>query len=276
MLAGKKVALVEGDQVVAADAVDVLVLLAPAVRIVAAVNLLVEFALDDVVRLVVAPGDPAANLVLGEIEFLLPELRRREQIAEDGEHFVGVLLQRGEGDPAAALADVALDRCGDVLELLVELVAGLGRGSAGAHDHSGHRRQADLVLGIEQISGPHQGESADQRQLVIFEQVQPHAVGQRDLLDVRYFDFLERREFEVFVGRDRRGGGRRRLRQQQRGQCHQEERAFHCVPPWRFGWTVSATVLPLGTKYFRATRWTSSAVTLFKSSSEVKSLRQSP
>ena len=216
----KEVALVESDQVLAADAVDVLILLAPAVRIVAAVNLLVERPLDDVIRLIIAPGNPAAKFVLGEIEFLLPELRRRQDIVEDGEHFVRVLLQGGEGNPPAALADVAFDRRGKVLELLVKLVARLARRASGAHDHSGHCRQTDLVLGIEQISGPHQRESVDKRQLVILEQVQFHAIGQRDLLDVRYFDFLERRKFQVFIRGD--GRGHRCLREQQRGQRHQD------------------------------------------------------
>ena len=47
----------------------------------------------------------------------------------------------------------------------------------------------------------------DQRQLVIFQQIHAHAIGQREALDVRNLDFPQRREFQVLVGR-RRGTAR--------------------------------------------------------------------
>ena len=202
---GKEIALVERDQVLTLDAVDGLVFLAPPVGIVAAVNDVGKLALGDSMRIVIAPGDAAAKLGFRQIDLFLPEFRAGENVFEHGEDFIGILLQCGKGNSAARLADAALHHSGHVFQLLIELVAGAVFSSASAHDHSCGCRQADLVFRIEEISGPDQGESADNRELAIFEQIELHAVRQREAFDVGDFDLAERGELQVFVG----CGGRR-------------------------------------------------------------------
>ena len=156
-------------------------------------------------RIVVAARDAAAQLVLGQIDFLLTKPRRRQHIVKNAEHFVRILLQAGERRRAERLIDPGFDRRRDVLQLLVKLIADLVLGATGAHHHTGHCGQADLVRGIEQIACTHQRRSAHRRQLVVLEQVQLHAIGQRERGNIRNLDGLERRVLQLFVGRN---GGR--------------------------------------------------------------------
>ena len=118
---------------------------------------------------------------------------------EGAEHFVGAFLEGRERHRPVALADLAFDGRGDVFELFVELIAGLGGRAAAANEGAGHRSETDFVGGIEEVAGADQREAADQGEFVVFEQVDLQAVGKRELLDFRNLDFLERRVLEVLI-----------------------------------------------------------------------------
>jgi hypothetical protein len=64
-------------------------------------------------------------------------------------------------------AKLRLDRRRDVLQLLVDLVAGFSARSARAQHVGGQLRQPPLLGRIEQIAGAHQRVSLHQRQLMI-------------------------------------------------------------------------------------------------------------
>src|SRR5581483_2919493 len=73
----------------------------------------------------------------------------------------------------------------------------------------------DLARGIEQRAGAHQRESAHQRQLMIFQQVQAHPIGERELGRLRNGDLAQRRELQRVPGRE--GGGAANLGLVRRG-----------------------------------------------------------
>ena len=106
---------------------------------------------------------------------------RGEQVLEDAQHLIGIFLKAIEGDRSRAFADGAFDRCRDVLQILIELVAGPGMRAARTQHVTGQPRKAVFVGGIEKIAGADQSRAADQRQFVIFEQEDLHAIGERNL-----------------------------------------------------------------------------------------------
>ena len=261
----EEVAPVEGNQVAALDASQGGVLDLAAVGRVFAVHDVTELAPGDDFRIVVAAGDLVAELRLAEVDSLLAEGGLGQHVMKDGQNVVGILAERGEADLAGGLFDRALDRGRDVLQVLVEPIAGAGLGATGTHDHTGQGRQPDLIGRIEQVSRAHQRQAVHQRQIVVLEQVDPQAAGQRECLDVRDLQRRERRKLEAG----------RRLRQERRGEQEKHsEPPSHCAPP--FGATVKATVRPLATKYSAATRRTSAVVILSMSSRAVNIFLQPP
>ena len=127
-------------------------------------------------RIVVAAGDAAAQLGLDEIEFVFAEGGLGEDVVEGAEHFVGAFFQSGERNRAVALADLAFDGGGDVFEFFVDLIAGFGGRAAAADERAGHSSKTDFVGGIEEVAGADQREAAHQREFVVFEKVDLHAV----------------------------------------------------------------------------------------------------
>ena len=194
---GEEVPAVERDQVVAPDARQGVVFDAPAVRRILAVDGFGELAGAEGLGVVVAARDLGAQLGRGEVDFVLPEPRAAEHVPEDFEHRARVFPQCGEADLAGGLADRTLHRRGHVLKFFVELVSGLCRRAAGAHDHAGQGGQPDFVRGIEQVAGAHQRQSAHQRQFMVLEQVDPQAVAQGEGLHLGDVHRTERREAQL-------------------------------------------------------------------------------
>ena len=85
--------------------IDVGVLHFPAIRRVAAVQDVAEFALGDAVRVVVAARDGAARLRLRQIDFVLAELGRGQHVLEDAQHLIGIFLEARERKRSRSLAD---------------------------------------------------------------------------------------------------------------------------------------------------------------------------
>ena len=97
-------------------------------------------------------------------------------------------------------------------------------GAAGAHRDPGELRQADPLGRIQQAAGAHQGDAADQGQIVIFQQVELHAVGQREGGGIRRLDGAQRRILEVLGRRHAAGGARQRLRGRVRRRLGRQQR----------------------------------------------------
>src|SRR6185437_50781 len=97
------------------------------------------------------------------------------------------------------------------------LIARQFRGAAAAHRLAGDGGEADLIGRIEKIAGADEGGTADERQFVVFEQINLHTVGQGGLFDVRDFDLGERRELQVLPRGWRDRARRRRFRGRRRG-----------------------------------------------------------
>ena len=125
---------------------------------------------------VVAARDPAARLRQRQIQLVLAEFGVRHHFLEHRQHRVGALLQPRKAEARAGLAHAALDRRRDVLQLLVDLVAGLGARAARPHHVGGQLRQTPLLGRVEQIAGAHQRVALHQRQLMILQQEHAHAV----------------------------------------------------------------------------------------------------
>src|SRR5688572_32743800 len=115
--------------------------------------------------IVISARDAAACLRLGKVELVLAELRIQHDLLEHLHHGTRVVFERVEGNAPAGLADAALYRGRDVLQLLIELITRLVFGPARTHDGARELREADLVGRIEEVAGSDQRKSADQRQL---------------------------------------------------------------------------------------------------------------
>ena len=95
---------------------------------------------------------------------------------------------------------------GDIVQQGVNLFPGLAAGAAGSHGDPGELGQADPLGRIQQAAGAHQSDAADQGQIVIFQQVELHAIGQRESGGIRRLDGAQRRILEV-LGRGNAAGG---------------------------------------------------------------------
>ena len=268
----------------------------------------VQFALRNTRRVIVPARNSAFYLSFRQVQFVFPKRRLGHHVVKKRQHRIRVFFQARKTRGAGRFTDTAFNGSGHVFERLIKLVARHSCRAAASHHGAGNLGQPALLLRVEQISGPHQGSSAHERQFVIFQQVHLQPVPKRENFGFRYLHGSEGRIFQVFIGRQRasfaddhrvfrlRLCGGRLLRasvntasaqQHECGSDQAERTAHHFFTPFDPPVDVSpfgggsgivsrATVRVWGTKYFLATRITSSALILSYSSNCVNSLRQSP
>ena len=109
---------------------QVRILRLPAVGCIRAVQNASQFAAGDVAGIVIAARDSAAVLRERQIQLVLAELRIREHILKDGQHLIGGFLQPRKAYAGAAFIHSGFHRARDVLQLLVNLIAGFRFGAA--------------------------------------------------------------------------------------------------------------------------------------------------
>ena len=135
------------------------------------------------------------------------------------------------------LADLAFDGCRDILQILIQLVAGPGFRAAGAQYFAGQARpgracwadRTDCQCGSARRRSPAAVRDPPAADL--------HAVGKRNFGRLGNFERRQRRKLQIFVGRqnDRRGAPRfARLRKPPEARSEQNE-DLHCAGSFRFG-----------------------------------------
>ncbi len=178
----------EGHQVIPRDLVDGGVLRLAGVNAVGAVDQLGILPHGDAAGIVVPAGDVAAGRDLLQVDLVLAERRMHQHIGQNGQTRIDVLFQHRHRGAAGAVADIGLDGGGDLLQLLVDLVAGLGGRAARAHHGTREIGQTDLVGRFINRARPNHRRDMDQRQLVIFQHEQLHPVRQGQTLHIGNLD----------------------------------------------------------------------------------------
>ena len=131
-------------QILASDGSDRLVLGHSRVGILRAVGQLRGLAARDAIDVIVAAGDGVEIFLLRQVKLVGAEFRPAQQVVEDFEHVVKIGLQAGQRDGCGIGVAVGLDFGGADFEVVIQLVAGLGLGAAGAPDFAVHVDQAGL------------------------------------------------------------------------------------------------------------------------------------
>ena len=119
----KEVTLVEGCHIVPSDPVYGRVFDTPAIGRVFAVNNVVELASGHSVRVVIPARDACAQPSLGQLDLVLAEFGRGQHVVKNSQHFIRVFFQTGERHAAVSLLNSGFDRCRNIFELHVQLVA---------------------------------------------------------------------------------------------------------------------------------------------------------
>ena len=182
MLLGLNVAVMPVEQILPGHGGDGLVLGDSRIRILRAIGQLGRLATCDFIDVIVAARDGVEIFLLRQVKFVVAEFRLTQQVVEDFEDVVEVGLQTGQGDGRGIGAAAGLDLGRTDFKIVVELVAGLSLGAAGAPDFAVEIDQADLGGGLGARAAANAGDAVDQRQFVIFLQKDHHAVGQDDAL----------------------------------------------------------------------------------------------
>ena len=122
----------------------------------------------------------ASKFPSGEVKLVGAKLRPAQHVVEHLEYVVKIGLQAGKRNGCRIGSAVGLDFGGADFEIVIQLIAGLRLGAAGAPDFPVHVDHARLVgrLGAGATANP--GHAIDQRQFVILLQENDHAVGQHD------------------------------------------------------------------------------------------------
>ena len=142
---------------------------------------------------------------LGKIHFIVAEFGRGQKLLEDLQHVVRVFLEAAEGDRAAILADLALDRRRHVLKLFVDLIARLGFGAARTQHFAGDLRYSVFIHRVEKIARADKRGARHQRQLVILQQKNLDAVRESKLHRLRHLKRRQRRILQIFIRRQVHG-----------------------------------------------------------------------
>ena len=91
---------------------------------------------------VVAAIDPAVHLRDRQVDLVLAEFRLGHHFLKDAQHRAGGFLEAGKTDAGVGFAHARFDRRRDVLQFLVDLIAGLGVRAAGAQNIRHHATTA--------------------------------------------------------------------------------------------------------------------------------------
>ena len=194
-------------QVLAGDGGDGLVLGDSRVGILRAISQLRGLAAGDAIDVIIAAGDGVEIFLLRQVELVGAEFRTAQQVVEDFEYVVKIGLQAGEGDGGRIGVAVGFDFGGADFEIVIQLIAGLGLGAAGAPDFAVDVDQAGLVRGLGAGAAANPGDAINQRQFVVLLQEDDHAVGQDDAFGLLGMKGGKRRNIDLLpVG----GLGRRR------------------------------------------------------------------
>ncbi len=205
---GMNVVAVPVDQVLASDGGDGCVFGHAGVGIVGAVSQFDGFAVGNFADVVVAAGNAVAFFLLREVDFVGAEFGILQHVDECLEDVVEVGLQAREADGGRVGSAAGFYLGGADFEEVVELVAGLSLGAAGAPDLTVNIHQTGFAGGFVDRSAADAGGAVDQRQFVIFLQKDHHAVLEFDALGLLRLESGQRRDRNLLPGRGLRRGVR--------------------------------------------------------------------
>jgi hypothetical protein len=193
----------ERQQIVARDLRDRLDRALPRIGVIGPIEQFGKLAPGDGLRLVLPAPDRLDRLQPGQLDPRRVEDRRHQDVGEQAQPARQVLRQHVQHGRAGFRADAGGDRRRHVFELAVEFLGAQPPSAACPHGGARDASEADLVGRIEPASGSDRGCDRDQRQLVVFEQIDHHAVAEHDALRLR------RRERHRFEGHQARIAERR-------------------------------------------------------------------
>ena len=218
---------------------------------------------------VIPPRDAGRDLLLGQINLVLAELRLLEYVHEHAENVVKVLLQAVPGYGRRIRASGGLDFGRPRLQVIVELIAGLGFDAPSAPRLAIDFDQPDLVRRLLSRPAANAGDAPHERQFVIFLQENHHTVRQGQaarLLRMKrvqrgYTDLLPVRRLAACLERAGENGRRDRQSGNQAPSWSHYFPSFPDAPAISVD-SIMPTVRLAATKVLLATRRTSALVTL--------------
>jgi hypothetical protein len=135
--------------------------------------------------IVVAPRDAVVHSLLRDFNLVGAELRILQQVFEHAKHVVEIFFQARPAHGRRVAASAGLDLGGALFEIVVELIAGLGLGAAGAPHFAVNVGQPGLVRRNRALAAANASRAVDHRQLVVFLKKNHHAIRQLDALRLR-------------------------------------------------------------------------------------------
>ena len=145
---GMNVGFVPVEQILAGDGGDGGVLRLARVRIVGSIRQLGGFARGDSADFIIAPRDAVVGLLLRQVEFVGAKFGILQQVDEDFEDIVEIAFQAGQADGGRIGTAAGFHFGGAHFEKVVELIAGLRLGAAGAPDFAEDIDQSDFAGGF--------------------------------------------------------------------------------------------------------------------------------
>ena len=155
------------------------------------------FATHDGIHVVVAAGDDGVHLPLCQSDLVFAECGVVQHIEENLEDVFEVALQAVKGKGSRVGAIVALDFGGASFEKVVQLIASLALGAAGAPNVAVHRDHAGFLGRFIARSTAHTNGSPDQRQLMVHLQKDNHAVRQLNAFRLLRFERRQYRNLDL-------------------------------------------------------------------------------
>jgi hypothetical protein len=162
-----------------------------------------EFARADGGGIVIAPQDGAGHLLFAEVDLFLRENRLADQVREDFQGARKVFRQRADGGAALILADSHFDGGCAVIELVIQSVAGKALAAAGANYFAHDGGQTCLGDRLPAGTGIDQELGIDERQFMVFHEVESEAVLEHGALRFLNFDGVKRRHLKLAEVRGR-------------------------------------------------------------------------
>ena len=164
------------DQILTRDCGRRSILSHPRIRTVRPIHQLSRFPSGDLRGIIIAPRNAVVNSLLRDANLFRAKFRVLQHILEHAKHVVKIFFQTCPADARRFDTSAGLDLGGALLEIVVELISGLGFGAAGAPYFTIDVDQAGLAGGNRALAAADASGAVNGRQLVVFLKKNHHAI----------------------------------------------------------------------------------------------------